>query len=109
MQEPGGELTTQLSTLTLTPQHSLTPQSSTESTSDPPGYSPQQQQVSWAGRELWTLCAECWRQSVRATRGASRNRVCIGCGVRCVQEQDKNVTWVFGSSLLKRTTVEQVI
>ena len=39
-----GEMTTQFSNLTLTPQHSLTPQSSTESTSDPPGYTPQQPQ-----------------------------------------------------------------
>ena len=44
MQEPGSDMTTQFSSMTLTPQHSLTPQSSTESTSDPPGYTPQQPQ-----------------------------------------------------------------
>ena len=44
MQEPGNDMTTQFSSMTLTPQHSLTPQSSTESTSDPPGYTPQQPQ-----------------------------------------------------------------
>ncbi len=44
-QDPG-EMTQQFSTMQLTPQHSLTPQSSTESTSDPPGYTAQPQQVS---------------------------------------------------------------
>ena len=39
-------MTQQFSTMQLTPQHSLTPQSSTESTSDPPGYTAQPQQVS---------------------------------------------------------------
>ena len=58
MQEPGSDMTTQFSSMTLTPQHSLTPQSSTESTSDPPGYTPQQpQQV--LTRYLHALLCHC--------------------------------------------------